>query len=134
MNNQENIKKTGSFGEEYTLNHLIENGYKIIEKNYHSRYGEIDIIACKNSYIAFVEVKTRNEDFLYSPVFAVTKSKQNKIIKTAIRFLQDNNEFSNLQPRFDVCEIVIENNKKNQVKNLNYIENAFWVVDNNRYF
>ena len=45
----------GNFGEDFTVNYLKKQGYKIIERNYHSRFGEIDIIAANKKVIAFVE-------------------------------------------------------------------------------
>ena len=86
------------------------------------RYGEIDIIAKNSEFIAFVEVKARNEKALERPAAAVTSAKRRKIIQTALIFLS---EFEyDLQPRFDVCEITIDN-RTNMLIELNYIENAF---------
>ena len=85
-------------------------------------YGEIDIIAKNSEFIAFVEVKARNEKALERPAAAVTSAKRRKIIQTALIFLS---EFEyDLQPRFDVCEITIDN-RTNMLIELNYIENAF---------
>ncbi len=115
----------GCFGEDFTVKILKKNGYKIISRNYHSRFGEIDIIAIKNSIIAFVEVKTRSEGSLYSPREAVDYYKQQKCIKTAQTFLLDG--FSEYQPRFDVCEVILEKrqDEKFKVKEHTYIKNAF---------
>ena len=117
-------KKYGDFGEEYTAKYLKKSGYKILERNYHSRFGEIDIIASKKGVIAFVEVKTRGENAIYAPREAVDFYKQQKCIKTAEYYLINNP--SELQPRFDVSEIIVtENAEKTEVKTHNYIENAF---------
>ena len=117
-------KKHGDFGEEYTAKYLKKSGYKILERNYHSRFGEIDIIASKKGVIAFVEVKTRGENAIYAPREAVDFYKQQKCIKTAEYYLINNP--SELQPRFDVSEIIVtENAEKTEVKTHNYIENAF---------
>lgn len=117
-------KKHGVFGEEYTAKFLKKHGYKILERNYHSRFGEIDIIASKKGIIAFVEVKTRGENAIYAPREAVDFYKQQKCIKTAEFYLVNNP--SELQPRFDVSEIIVtENAEKTEVKTHNYIENAF---------
>ena len=50
---------SGKMGERYVLQMLLEQGYTFIDANYHSRFGEIDIIVKDNKYIVFVEVKTR---------------------------------------------------------------------------
>lgn len=110
----------GKIGEEFTVKYLKKKGYKILTTNFHSRFGEIDIIAKKDKYIAFVEVKTRDEKFIVHPLEAVTKSKQKKIILTAQYYLQYSKE--NLQPRFDVASIICSNQKPISI---DYIENAF---------
>lgn len=116
-----NLNKIGTLGENTTVKYLKKNGYKIIDRNYSCRFGEIDIIARQNEYIAFVEVKARGKDALFSPIQAVTFSKQKKIKYTAELYLSEN-DLNNLQPRFDVAEIFVNNNK---VDKINYIENAF---------
>ena len=50
---------SGKMGERYVLQMLLEQGYTFIDANYHSRFGEIDIIVKDNKYIVFVEVKTK---------------------------------------------------------------------------
>ena len=67
-----------------------------------------------------MEVKTRGENYIFTPSEAVTKSKQMKILKTAVYYLNHND--INLQPSFDVCEVFVSPNKKPEI---NYIENAF---------
>ena len=115
----------GAFGEQFTVKYLKKKGYKILEQNFHSRFGEIDIIASKNGIIAFVEVKTRGENAIYSPREAVDFYKQQKCVKTAQMYLVQNSV--QLQPRFDVSEVLLENrgDSKLKVKEHNYIENAF---------
>lgn len=115
-----NTKVTGNFGEDITEKYLIKKKYKILERNYYSKFGEIDIIAVNKTNIVFVEVKTRGENSLGLPSEAVTKSKQRKIMKTAVLYLMQNP--STLQPRFDISEVYISENKSYKI---NYIENAF---------
>ena len=110
----------GSRGENFAKEYLILNGYNIVATNFHSKYGEIDIIAEIDRYIVFVEVKTRKISSLVSPAEAVTRPKQNKIIKTAFVYLESTN--IDKQPRFDVIEVTFEN--KNM--NINHIKNAFY--------
>lgn len=71
-------RPTGRLGEDYAVSLLEQKGYQIIERNYHSRYGEIDIIAQNGKYIVFAEVKTRDENYQVSPLEAVTPGKQKK--------------------------------------------------------
>lgn len=112
----------GRFGENITADYLRKNGFEIVARNYHSRYGEIDIIAKDSEFIAFVEVKARNEKAIERPAAAVTSGKRRKIIQTALIFLS---EFEyDLQPRFDVAEVTLDSRTDVPIE-LNYIENAF---------
>ena len=117
-----NSRKCGMQGEELTAKYLMRLGFKVIAKNFHSRYGELDLVAANENLILFVEVKTRKANSLVLPAEAVFNSKIKKIIKTAVIFLEKNEQFNFLQPRFDVSEVVI---KSSDSINLNYIENAF---------
>lgn len=116
MNNQ----SSGLLGENAACAFLQRQKYRILERNYRKRCGEIDIIAQKGNKIVFVEVKTRSGSLYGTPGEAVTHTKQQKIIKTAQAYICENNldaEFS-----FDVIEIFY---KGTAVLSLNHIENAF---------
>ncbi|MVB12930.1 hypothetical protein CAFE_36770 [Caprobacter fermentans] len=113
---------SGPFGEKAASDYLTENGYRILERNYHSRFGEIDIIAENGQYIIFAEVKTREAFSLVGPEYAVTPGKQRKIAKTALLYLQKNKTL--LQPRFDVIGIVTSGSGRSVVS-LNHIKDAF---------
>lgn len=114
----------GVKGELSSREFLKENGYKIIANNERSRYGEIDIIASDEKYIVFVEVKTRFEDSVYTPREAVDFRKQQKLIKTAEMYLSAH-QIGNLQPRFDVIEVIVYKLQEYKVKEINHIKNAF---------
>lgn len=116
--------KIGAKGELVAENFLKSKNLSIVARNYHSRYGEIDVIARDEKYIIFIEVKTRKYGSLTLPREAVNQPKQVKILKTSLEFLKENH--SNLQPRFDVIEIFYEE-KDNQrtVRHINHIVNAF---------
>lgn len=118
-------KEFGYLGEKIVALYLEKKGYKILNRNYCIKGGEIDIIASINDeIIAFIEVKTRTPDFLNSGFDAVTKKKRKLIIKTSEMYTLKNPH--NLQPRFDVAQIVIDGKK---VVAFNYIENAFDASD-----
>lgn len=114
----------GKKGEDFAANFLEKIGYEIIERNFHSRYGEIDIIAKKDEYIAFVEVKTRKADVKYAPSEAVTYTKQKKINLTALTYIVKNDV--SLQPRFDIIEVM---SNEGRIYKVNHIENAFDAID-----
>lgn len=80
-----------------------EKGYRIIEKNYRTVFGEIDIIAKDRGVLVFIEVKTRTDDVFGSPFEAVHKQKREKIRKVALCFMK---KFGKEVPaRFDVLSI-----------------------------
>lgn len=112
----------GEIGEEYTVKFLKKKKYKILERNYRKRYGEIDIIAENKNYIVFVEVKTRHTDSMTSAADAVNRQKQIRIIKTASMYLAENE--TDKFCRFDVCEVYI-NSDNLKLVDINYIEAAF---------
>ena len=115
-------RKLGNIGEDLTEKYIVEKKYNILAKNYTKKCGEIDIIAQKGDIIAFIEVKTRKKNALVSPLESVTPSKQEKIIKTAEAFLFENEEYSRLQPRFDVSAVTDDRG----IFTIEYFENAFY--------
>lgn len=96
-------RERGQQGENAAGEFLIRKGYTIVTKNYHSRSGEIDIIATGYGYIVFVEVKLRMQNAMVSGLEAVNRTKMRRIYKTACRWLYQHPV--NAQPRFDVIEI-----------------------------
>jgi putative endonuclease len=112
----------GDFGETIVVNALKKRGVTILERNFTVRGGEIDIIAAKDGILCFIEVKTRSA---HSQEFAEAKeyvnfTKRKRIIKAAKYYLYRNK--SELQPRFDVCEVVVDGKK---LVKFNYIADAF---------
>jgi len=83
---------------------LKKNGYKIIERNYRCKLGEIDIIAQDNRVLAFIEVKARRTDDFGGPKWAVTPRKQRKISMVALNYLKETEQMGK-NARFDVVAI-----------------------------
>jgi len=110
----------GKLGEDFVCAYLINHGYKIIEKNYRIKGGEIDIIAADDFYIAFVEVKTRKPNSLVSGYEAINKRKKGLIIKTAADYCCKNP--NTLQPRFDTAQVIFDGRR---ICSIDYIKNAF---------
>jgi putative endonuclease len=75
-------KSVGDLGERIAMNLVKEKGYNILDKNFRSRFGEIDIISKDQDDIVFIEVKTRHGVKYGKPIEAVTKDKLKKIKKT----------------------------------------------------
>ncbi len=110
-------KFLGRVGEKKTAEFLKGKGYKILEKNYRKRSGEIDLIAKDGETIVFIEVKTRADDSFGKPCEAVGKEKQLKYFKVATAYLIEKFNTEEIASRFDVVEI--EDGK------INHVEDAF---------
>ena len=117
-------KTTGDKGENFAVRYFEKRGYRILARNYHSRYGEIDIIAQDEEFIVFIEVKARKSFSLVSPSEAVDFSKQKKICRTAMKYMAETE--SELQPRFDVFELWLN---EGRIYKFNHIEYAFEGID-----
>lgn len=114
------MTRLGQTGENAAARFLQLHGYKILEKNFRSRFGEIDIVALKNETVVFVEVKTRGRGALDTPGASVDVFKQRKLIKTA-QFYIINKQLADIDMRFDVIEIELYGMRCK----INHIENAF---------
>lgn len=94
----------GKEGEKAAVKFLKKRGYRIIEKNYSNKSGEIDIIAEQDQVLVFVEVKSRADAEYGEPLEAVTPHKQRKIGQVAKGFLVQH-RIENRDCRFDVVGI-----------------------------
>ncbi len=116
--------KTGKIGEDFAAEYYRKLGYTVTQMNYHSRYGEIDVIAEDEFSIIFCEVKTRSSNTPTNPCEAVDTKKQQKLTLTAFKFLGESS--CDKAPRFDVFEVWINNG---EIFRFNNIENAFCGID-----
>lgn len=115
-----NRQAVGKFGEDLVCRHLKKNGYRILERNFRTRFGEIDIIAAKKGHTAFVEVKTRNTDDYGAPAESVGVRKQRSIILAAQAYITQTGHARDVFS-FDVAEVFLKESKPT----IHYIENAF---------
>ena len=116
-------RELGSWGEERAAQYLRRRGYKILARNYSCRGGEIDVIASRGKYVAFVEVKLRASDRFVRAGAYVTPAKQARIRTAASLWLAEHE--TELQPRFDVIEIYGDADTPRRQRRINQIENAF---------
>lgn len=95
----------GLAGEDLASEYLVEQGYKLRDRNWRCGHLEVDIIAENEDYIVFVEVKTRKNISAGAPEDFVNKQKQKNIIRAAMYYMR----FKNLQKevRFDIVSIVL---------------------------
>ena len=115
-----NRQKLGKKSESIAVRHLKKMGYRILEQNYRTKTGEIDIIAKDNNTLVFVEVKARRSKEFGNPKYAITPNKQRKISMIALYYLKTTRQ-SNTRARFDVVSITYQ--KKDL--NIEVIKNAF---------
>lgn len=113
-------QKLGREGESMAVRYLKKQGYKILERNYRTPVGEIDIIAKAEKTITFVEVKTRSTAYPDSPKSAVTPQKQRKISMAALTYLKATAE-ENTRARFDVIAI----KSSSATSEIEWVKNAF---------
>ncbi|MHB1391432.1 MAG: YraN family protein [Thermoleophilia bacterium] len=101
----------GQAGEDLARRHLEAHGYEIIETNFRTRYGEIDIIARRGELVAFIEVKARRSSRCGEPFEAVGPRKQNQIRRLAqvwVAAHQSDSTFRQCAFRFDVIGIMLD--------------------------
>lgn len=116
MNNTEK----GNAGEDIAIGHLLQQGYRIRERNWRHQHLEIDIIAEKNDVLVIVEVKLRAGNAFGTPEEFVTKTKQKKLIRAADVYLKE--QRIDLETRFDVIAIV----RNERELNVEHIEGAYY--------
>lgn len=100
----------GKLGEDLATKYLYSINYKIIDRNFSCRQGEIDIIARDGNELVFIEVKTRTNSCYGKPAEAVNYIKQQHIEKVAKYYIYKNH-LENEYIRFDIVEVYISNNK-----------------------
>lgn len=111
-------KAVGSHGEQIACDHLERKGYEILKRNWHCRYGEMDIIARRGEEILFVEVKTRRTGEYGSPEDALNHLKKRALVRTAVQYLGEDQY--DIDWRID-C-IAIEMDHLNRVVRLEHFE------------
>ena len=112
----------GALGEQTAAEYLVKQGYRILERNFRSRGGEVDIVAKdRQGCIAFVEVKTRRSLAYGLPQLAVTGRKQHQISKGALSWLSKN-RLHGCSARFDVIAVLLQDGSEPTIE---HIPNAF---------
>lgn len=111
----------GNRGETLAAAYLQGKGYRIIERNFRCKGGEVDIVAKDGDIFVFAEVKTRKSLVFGPPQLAVTPFKQRQISKAALTWLS-RKRLHDAPARFDVIAIILENDFSQQI---DHISNAF---------
>ena len=114
------MNSNGLLAERAAADYLKKHRLKLLDYNYYTKFGEIDLIFKDKRNIIFVEVKARQAKRGIAPKEYVDIHKQRKIILAAQSYLSSHP--SKLQPRFDVVEVYFENDT---IKSIEHLENAF---------
>jgi len=112
-------KLLGREGEDLAARFLTKKGYRILERNYRTRSGEIDLVALHDGAVVFVEVKTRTSDAFGAPELAVNPRKQQRMVKAALGYLKYK-KLHQVPCRFDVVAITTAAEQE-----VEHIQNAF---------
>jgi len=113
-------RQLGDAGEDLAAAALKQQGYKILERNYETSLGEIDLIARQGKVLVFIEVKTRKNERFGAPQDAVNPAKQNKYRRLADYYLKQK-RLGEVLVRFDVVGIIIGKD----APRVEIIQNAF---------
>ena len=114
-------RSLGNFGERVAASHLESKGYEILERNWSTREGEIDIIASRGRDLVFVEVRTRRSRSFGTPEESVTGRKAAHVRAAAAAYVQ---EHPDAPPNQRVDVIALELDAKGRVLRVEQIENA----------
>ena len=116
----EGLRGVGQRGETLAIDALVEAGYEILERNFRTPIGEIDVVARDRGVLCFVEVKWRRDESMGHPAEAVTPEKQRRLARTAEWYLAKRKKIGSAA-RFDVVAILEENG----VPRVEILRNAF---------
>ena len=113
--------RLGSLGERLARQHLLKLGCRILDTNYRSQWGEVDVVAQLQDTILFVEVKTRRTTSFGVPEESITTAKAEKLITTAETYLEEH-DLADCHWRIDLISVKID--RTGRVLPLRHLENA----------
>jgi putative endonuclease len=125
-------RKVGKEGEEIATKFLLDKGYKILERNYSTRFGEIDLIASKykqslaspaGNVLIFVEVKLKHGDNFGTPEEMIGSSKLFQVQRMAEFYLMDKPQMAKIYKSYSIGAVCIVTDKDGKVERINHYEN-----------
>ncbi len=116
-------KHKGLYFEQQALHWLQLQGLKLVEQNYHCRFGEIDLIMLDQNQLCFIEVKYRTSQAFGGAAYSIPPSKQQKISRSALSFISHHHQFQQHDVRFDA--LLIQDQPGPQQAQIEWIPNAF---------
>ena len=126
-------KQLGAWAEQQAAQLMQQQDFQLIARNWHSRYGELDLVMQREQELVFVEVKARAKTGYALAYESVSSAKQRKVLQTAVCFIQKNPQFAHYYYRFDVICFdfpqkiakTVQQDFSNFHYDLQWIENAF---------
>lgn len=115
-------RHTGKRGEKLAQQFLTRRGYTIVNTNWSTRFGEIDIVARLDDLLVFVEVKTRHSQDTETAFASITPAKHERIIKAVYQYLHDHELEDDVRWRIDAIGIALN---KNRSPIIDHVEDAF---------
>ncbi|HLD03640.1 MAG TPA: YraN family protein [Candidatus Dojkabacteria bacterium] len=116
-------RQKGISAEQTAVNYLKRTGYRILERNYRKRIGEIDIIAAKENTVVFVEVKSLQSESLLVLGQTISALKKQKLVKICQYWLTENDK-ANYNWRIDFIGLVVD--IRGRLKKLKHLQNAIY--------
>ncbi len=120
-----NSKKTsyqrGRWAEQTALEYLLTNNLKLLDKNFRSAFGEIDLVMQDKNIILFIEVRYRSNNHFHTPLESINKKKCDRVISTSHQYLSENRNALQLDCRFDVVTL----SGSQETPTIEWIKNAF---------
>ena len=96
----------GAAGEESVAHWYVAAGYRVLDRNWRCREGELDLVLGRDATLVFCEVKTRRGDRFGAPIEAVTAGKQRRLRLLAMRWLSEHPGPRPRELRFDVASVL----------------------------
>lgn len=116
-------REAGKKGEEIAAKCLQDKGYKILERNYSTRFGEIDLIVVKNNILSFVEVKLKQSEDFGMPEEMIGRDKLARVQRMAEFYLLENPDKARTYETYSIAAVCIVIDRDNKIKRINLYEN-----------
>ena len=116
-------RRLGNQGEQWVADYLVRRGCTILARNWHCRYGELDVVAASGPCILFVEVKTRRRGTVSDLLETVGPGKQRRLVLAVQCYLMCHPE-ERRQPRLDVCVILAPQGVDTKEPQICYLKNS----------
>lgn len=114
-------QKSGKLAEDLACQYLHQHGLRVLERNYNTRYGEIDLVMQDQDTTVFVEVRYRRHSDIVDPLSSIDQHKQRKLTRTAHCYLQQQKVHAEASARFDVVAVT----GQDEQYQIQWIKNAF---------